>query len=1235
MEGVAHESAIATLAATGHILPLGAGREAQGSDGRTTTMVTIGEQLQLSRRLGTALASHRASLLGSWLRVIRDIPRDFGDHIPETHLEEFAPLTLDALIAYLTRGDRKAARRVATSWARQQDGLGCGLGDSIRIILALGPAIAPALRRLGLDRGQTLIESFTAQLAEDLSRAYTQSLKRTMAERSRANLAAEERLLSLQTVAGAIAQERDPERTLDLIARQVVKLTGGDAATVYLPDEDTGELRATVNVEPNGEPGELDTVPIEGSPAGHVYRSGHLLVAGEPDEGTSTILAPLRTRDGVIGVLGVRKLSGAPFDRTEIELLGLFADQAAIALDNAQLFRKVARRTDELSTLYRIGAVANRSLDLDRILTDALDHTLEALGLRMGSIYLLDRDGCQLEPRVYRGFVEDAPLPAPIPLGVGPIGQVAATGDPARIDDAGAYPQLVAGLPPDLLTDPGGYLGVPLRAKERTLGVLNLLGKRSGDSAQRARDLTLLRSIGDQIGVAIDNAHLLAGREERLARLTALNDILRAISAVLDLDSLYDAIYLGCSRLFETTNFYIALVDPLTGDLLPKLWYSEGRRATEREGAPIVHGLSPVVVAEGHAIVTADYMTECRLRGATPSPRFTAGALSWLGAPLIVGGRTLGTVVVASNATRFTTEDATLLSAVASGCAVAIENARAYASEQRRVAQLRALNEISRQIVSIREVEQLLPLITDTVRDRFDYNHVGILLYDSEQGNLVLRAQANHDNALSDLGLRIAVGDHLAGAAAATRRPVLANDVTREPRYMSTTATAATHAELAMPIVLGEQLLGVLDVQSSRAGTFDTGDVATLQTLADGVAVAIENARLFEAERRRRQELTSILDVTTAATSSLVLDDVLKRVARGISQAVDGLGCILYLLDDDGARLLPASGVGHAGTPLVNGAAKLVVELAHEGFLREVVESKRAQVTSEAATDPRTDKAFVRTLGLKSTLAVPLIAKSRTLGVAVVTAGYDRYEFSPAQVRLVEGIADTTALALENARLFAHSHELATTEERNRLAREIHDTLAQGLTAVTLHLEVADALFDDPALLDDAREKVRQALELTRANLDEARRSVLDLRAAPLQDLTLPQALAQLLQRASEEHSFEGSYRNRGIEGRLPARLEAGFYRIAQELLSNIGKHAHATQVDMTTELSNGSLILAVADDGVGFDLATTRVPGVTGGFGLVGLRERVALLGGTLQLDSAPDEGTCVRVAVPYYGGK
>jgi signal transduction histidine kinase len=121
---------------------------------------------------------------------------------------------------------------------------------------------------------------------------------------------------------------------------------------------------------------------------------------------------------------------------------------------------------------------------------------------------------------------------------------------------------------------------------------------------------------------------------------------------------------------------------------------------------------------------------------------------------------------------------------------------------------------------------------------------------------------------------------------------------------------------------------------------------------------------------------------------------------------------------------------------------------------------------------------------------------------------------------------------------------------------------------------------------------------------------------------------------ASREHGFEGHFRSQGVEDRLPSHLEAGFYRISQELLSNIGKHAHATQVDMTIRRVNGSVILTVADDGVGFDLNDIRAPGMTGGFGLVGLRERVALLRGALHIDSAPDEGTSVRVTVPLAEG-
>ena len=1202
-------------------------------------MATLGEQLQLSRRIGTAIHSQRNHLHSAWLRSLRDIPRDFAGKTPEAHLEEFAYPTIDALIAYLDRGDRRAARRLAVSWAMRQDGLGVGLGESIRAILSLGPAIAPLLRRLGLERGQPQVESFLAILAEELSRTYATALKRTLAERVKSIGASEERLLSLQMVAGAVAQERDHDLTLDLIARQVVKLTAADTAAVYLPDEDAGLLHAAVCIAADGHSADAPAASLADSTVGHVYRSGHLLVATDTDSapsdgGRSTILAPLRTRGGIIGVLHVEKPPGSPFSRGDIELLGLLADQAAIALENARLFREATRRNEELSTLYQVGAVASRSLDLDRILTDALDHILDSLALDAGSIYLLDAHGTSLTLHSHCCFLDGDPKgdwPATIPLSDEPVGTVVRRGEPLLLDDARPYAHLIDTLPLDPNDDlPVAYIGIPLRAKDRIVGVLNVLGNPLRDREEQRRDLALITSIGDQLGVAIDNAQLLSGREESLRQLTTLNDVLRAVAAILDLGSLYDAIYLGCSRLFDTSNFYIALVDPTTGALIPKRRYLSDQRAPHHEGQPINYGLGPLVVAEGRPILTDDYWAECRQRGVQGTPNRSPGPLSWLGVPLTSGGRILGAIVIASDRTCFSVEDATLLGAVASGCAVAIENARAYASEQRRVAQLRALNEISATIVAIREVERLLPLITATVRDRFDYNHVGIMVHDAERDELVLQAQANRGNGPDDLGLRIPVGAHISGRAAAQRQPVLVNDVEQEPDFLRTASLADTRAELAVPIVLGDRLIGVLVVQSDRVGAFDAGDVATLQTLVDNVAIAIENARLFEAERRRQQELTSILDVTTAATSSLLLDEVLNLVARGLSAAVDGLTCGVYLLDDDEAQLIPRAGVGADGGPLPGLAADLRFDLADEPFLRAVIDSSHAIVAIDAETDPRANKTLVRALRLKSVLAVPLIAKERPLGVAIVAAVRDRYEFTPDQVRLVEAIADTAALAVENARLYAQSRELATAEERNRLAREIHDTIAQGLTAVTLHLEVADELLDDQGRIAEAREKVHRGLEITRANLEEARRSVLDLRATALQDQSLPDALDRLLASASQEHSFEGHFRSQGVDERLPSHLEAGFYRISQELLSNIGKHAHATQVDMTIRRVNGSVVLTVADDGVGFEPGETRAPGMSGGFGLVGLRERVALLRGYLQIDSAPDEGTCVRVTVP-----
>lgn len=262
--------------------------------------------------------------------------------------------------------------------------------------------------------------------------------------------------------------------------------------------------------------------------------------------------------------------------------------------------------------------------------------------------------------------------------------------------------------------------------------------------------------------------------------------------------------------------------------------------------------------------------------------------------------------------------------------------------------------------------------------------------------------------------------------------------------------------------------------------------------------------------------------------------------------------------------------------------------------------------------------------GLRYHASIPLYANEKKLGVLNV-ASPDWRELSADDLRLLHTVGDLLSISIERARLFGKSAKLGALEERNRLAREIHDTLAQGLTAVALKLESADAWLQDGMNNEKVQENIRQALALTRLNLDEARRSVLDLRAAPLDGRTLEEALRELTEQQAAEAGFELTFESVG--GRpLPIRVEVGLFRIAQEALSNVARHAYATGVQVGIVTLPGNVTLVVADDGVGFTPA--QVPADR--FGLVGLNERVKLLGGRLKLESNPGVGTRLEVSVP-----
>ena len=275
-------------------------------------------------------------------------------------------------------------------------------------------------------------------------------------------------------------------------------------------------------------------------------------------------------------------------------------------------------------------------------------------------------------------------------------------------------------------------------------------------------------------------------------------------------------------------------------------------------------------------------------------------------------------------------------------------------------------------------------------------------------------------------------------------------------------------------------------------------------------------------------------------------------------------------------------------------------------------------------TCSRLRKLVSGTEGLRFHASIPLYAQERKLGVLNV-ASTDWNELSEDDLCLLYTVGDLLSIAIERAQLFERSAHFGAIEERNRLAREIHDTLAQGFSGIALQLETADALLEKSADDGAARRFVQQALAVARTSLDEARRSVLDLRAAPLEGRTLAQALS-LLVGTHQGKKAALQFVQQGADRPLPKQIEAGLYRIAQEALQNACRHADAAQIKLVFALNPNEVLLEIIDDGNGFlpeEADKER-------FGLLGMNERARLLGGQLTIESDAQRGSRISVCVP-----
>jgi two-component system NarL family sensor kinase len=379
---------------------------------------------------------------------------------------------------------------------------------------------------------------------------------------------------------------------------------------------------------------------------------------------------------------------------------------------------------------------------------------------------------------------------------------------------------------------------------------------------------------------------------------------------------------------------------------------------------------------------------------------------------------------------------------------------------------------------------------------------------------------------------------------------------------------------------------------------------------------------------RASPELTTLTALAQALSGPTSLTESLDAALATVTDALGLETGWVWLLDDDereprlaAARALPPALVGQ---PEAMRGDCYCLSTFRAGDLRGAANvnvvwcSRLAEVVNASHGGEGTGD-------LRCHASVPLTVGARRLGMINV-ASRDWRVLSSDELNLLTTAGALVSLAVERSRLEAAGARAAAAEERNRLAREIHDTIAQSLAALTMQLEVADtraSALDDPRL----RDAVTRSLTLARSTLEEARNSVLELRAAPLEGRTLAQALRTLGEELKGEAGPLEVRVVSELNGEdLPAAIEIGLYRIAEQALANVVRHAGATRVTLRLARESRAIRLQVEDDGAGFDV--DAVP--AGRFGLLGMRERARLLGGGLRLESSPGKGTVVNVAIP-----
>lgn len=889
-------------------------------------------------------------------------------------------------------------------------------------------------------------------------------------------------LTTLSRVATALTSTLELSQVLQTIATSVLEVIGCDASAIFVLDEKESVLRlaATHGMSPEYIRRSL-VLPVEIGGRGHAVATRQPIIvenlATDPTVRRVAPLAeeegfiafadlPLRVGERVIGMLAVFFSQPHHFTEGERELLAIFADQAAVAMENARLYaqmdRHLRKQQSALAGLQRVAREISLTFDQEQILRLVLEESLRIADTPYGAVLMRTESGAW-ELALCAGYLEEEQAAIRQELRELPQNSLL-----AELEHQGQTISWANGAGRPVLGRDGvrSALLVPIRFGGSLAGAMALLGGRADLFDAEVRQY--IETIAAQASIAIANARWHREQQERASllhrradQLSRVLEVSRAFRSDRPLEEVLEEIAYAVQ---ESVGFNMVLISILEGDppvlrriagagiplaalerlkQTPQPWRTVQAVLEERFRI----GRSYYIPAEeqrhwrGRLDVYEERLEEAPRQSGRWHPQ------DLLLVPLIgPSGEIQGTLSVDEPRNGRVPDYPTIeaLEIFAAQAAVAIENARLLEDLRRRLDILATFNDLNRAVTARLDLRGVLQTVVDAVPRLLQCQGSVVFLRNPETGRY--EAYAVHGQDFSSLTERsFAPGEGMVGTVAQSGMPLAVTDAAREESscYIPKGAIALA------PLAIGEEVVGVLAADRPAREVFTLTDLATLTALADQVAMAVQNARLFEESVGRAQELSTMLEAASALSFTLDLDWVLYALGERVLDLTGADGCTISEWNRETDQVTIAWESREEASPL----ACRVYWSAERPVVQEVLLTQEPAILTEENPDALP---LLQERNARSLLLAPMVVRGQTVGLVELERREAR-SFTLNEVRLAQALANQAAAAIQNARLYEEIRRF--TEELEQRVEERTRELAQALQDLTVERDRMEALY--------------------------------------------------------------------------------------------------------------------------------------------------------------------------------